>query len=203
MHSGRANYRIRWGAGFPGHGQVVPSVGTQDRGVSEFQVFKIFKFEIGLSTRQLFAMTEQRVSYTLDSTLETVDSAEQAASRFATEAGFDDDEVMRIAMAVREAAVNAVLHGNAYDPGKKVSLDFERTGGDLVITIRDQGQGLDPEKIPDPLAAENLLKTSGRGIFLIRSFMDEVHISPSQTGTEIKLIKHVPGPSGHVKEASQ
>jgi serine/threonine-protein kinase RsbW len=104
-------------------------------------------------------MIEQRVSYTLDSTLETVDSAEQAASRIASEAGFDDDEVMRIAMAVREAAVNAVLHGNAYDPGKKVSLAFERIGENLVITIRDQGKGLDPEKIPDPLAPENLLKT--------------------------------------------
>ena len=69
---------------------------------------------------KIFAMTEQRVSYTLDSTLETVDSAEQAANRIASELGFDDDEVMRIAMAVREAAVNAVLHGNAYDPGKKV-----------------------------------------------------------------------------------
>src|SRR5437588_228720 len=66
-------------------------------------------------------MTEHRVSYTLDSTLETVDSAEQAAGKVATEAGFDEDEVMRISMAVREAAVNAVLHGNAYDPGKKVS----------------------------------------------------------------------------------
>src|SRR5258708_17870104 len=121
-------------------------------------------------------MTEQRVSYTLDSTLETVDSAEQAASRIATEAGFDDDEVMRIATAVREAAVNAVLHGNAYDPGKKVEMDFERTRNDLVITIRDQGKGLDMEKVPDPLAPENLLKTSGRGIFLIRSFMDEVEI---------------------------
>jgi serine/threonine-protein kinase RsbW len=148
-------------------------------------------------------MTEQRVSYTLDSTLETVDSAEQAASRIASEAGFDDDEVMRIAMAVREAAVNAVLHGNAYDPGKKVSLAFERIGEDLIITIRDEGKGLDLEKIPDPLAPENLLKTSGRGIFLIRSFMDEVHIHPSQTGTEIKLVKHVHGPSGDVKEASQ
>jgi serine/threonine-protein kinase RsbW len=148
-------------------------------------------------------MTEKRVSYTLDSTLETVDSAEQAASRIASEAGFDDDEVMRIAMAVREAAVNAVLHGNAYDPGKKVSLAFERTAVDLVITIRDQGKGLDLKKIPDPLAPENLLKTSGRGIFLIRSFMDEVQIHPSQTGTEIKLIKHVHGPSGGGKEASQ
>jgi serine/threonine-protein kinase RsbW len=148
-------------------------------------------------------MTDQQVSYTLDSTLETVDSAEQAASRMATEAGFDDEDVMRISMAVREAAVNAVLHGNAYDPDKKVSLAFERTGKTLVITIRDQGKGLDLNKLPDPLAPDNLLKTSGRGIFLIRSFMDEVQIHPSQTGTEIKLIKNVPGDSADRKEASQ
>ena len=148
-------------------------------------------------------MTDQQVSYTLDSTLETVDSAEQAASRMATEAGFDDEDVMRISMAVREAAVNAVLHGNAYDPDKKVSLAFERTGKTLVITIRDQGKGLDLAKLPDPLAPDNLLKTSGRGIFLIRSFMDEVQIHPSQTGTEIKLIKNVPGESADRKEASQ
>ena len=83
-------------------------------------------------------MTKQRVSYTLDSSLETVDSAEQTASKMATEAGFDEDEVMRISMAVREAAINAVMHGNGYDPGKKVTLDFETTNGDLVITIRDQ-----------------------------------------------------------------
>jgi len=148
-------------------------------------------------------MTEQRESYTLDSTLETVDNAEQAASRVAAAAGFDEDQVMQISMAVREAAVNAVLHGNAYDPAKKVRLDFEQSGADLVITIRDQGKGLDLAKIPDPLAPENLLKTSGRGIFLIRSFMDEVQICPSQTGTEIKLVKHVPGLSGGGKEASQ
>jgi serine/threonine-protein kinase RsbW len=148
-------------------------------------------------------MTDNRVSYTLDSTLETVDSAEQTASRIAVEAGFGEDEVMQISMAVREAAVNAVLHGNAYDPGKKVELEFETTARNLVITIRDQGKGLDLAKIPDPLAPENLLKTSGRGIFLIRSFMDEVQIQPSQTGTEIKLVKRVPGTSGTTKEASQ
>ena len=152
---------------------------------------------------ELFAMTEHRESYTLDSTLETVDSAEQTAGRIAAAAGFDEDEVMQISMAVREAAVNAVLHGNAYDPGKKVRVEFERTGGDLVITIRDQGKGLDLAKIPDPTSAENLMKTSGRGIFLIRSFMDEVLINPSQTGTEIKLVKHVHGPSAGGKEASQ
>lgn len=148
-------------------------------------------------------MAGDRLSYNLDSTLETVDTAEQTASRIASETGFGEDEVMQIAMAVREAAVNAVLHGNAYDPEKKVELEFERTSQDLVITIRDQGRGLDPAKIPDPLAPENLLKTSGRGIFLIRSFMDDVQIHPSSAGTEIKLIKHVHGGAGGDKEASQ
>jgi len=147
-------------------------------------------------------MTKHKVSYTLDSTLETVENAEQTASQLATDAGFDEDEVMRIAMAVREAAVNAVLHGNCYDPQKKVTLNFEMTSDDLVITIRDQGCGLDVNKIPDPLAPDNLLKSSGRGIFLIRSFMDEVHIHPSQTGTEIKLVKHVHGSAVDGKEAS-
>src|SRR2546425_11500750 len=102
-------------------------------------------------------MTEHRVSYTLDSTLETVDSAEQAAGKVATEAGFDEDEVMRISMAVGEAAGNAVLHCNAYDPGKKVSLVLERTAVDLVITVCDQGKGLDISNIPDPLATGNLV----------------------------------------------
>ena len=83
-------------------------------------------FRVDEHVHRLFAMTEHRVSYTLDSTLETVDSAEQTASRIAAEAGFDEDEVMQISMAVREAAVNAVLHGNAYDPGKKVSLDVRK-----------------------------------------------------------------------------
>jgi serine/threonine-protein kinase RsbW len=149
-----------------------------------------------------YAMTTQRLSYTYDSTLETVDNAEQTASQIATEAGFEEDVVMQIAMAVREAAINAVLHGNAYDPGKKVAMEFEANGKDLVITIRDQGHGLDVSKIPDPLAPENLMKTSGRGIFLIRSFMDEVQINPSQTGTEVKLIKHVHGTAAGGKEAS-
>ena len=138
-------------------------------------------------------MPADRVSYTLDSTLETVNSAEETAGRMAAEAGFADEEIMKISMAVREAAVNAVLHGNAYDPAKKVILQFERTGRDLVITIRDQGKGLDMSKVPDPLAPENLMKTSGRGIFLIRSFMDVVEIHPTTTGTELKMIKHVHG----------
>jgi serine/threonine-protein kinase RsbW len=148
-------------------------------------------------------MAGDRFSYRLDSTLETVDNAEQTASRIASESGFGEDEVMQIAMAVREAAVNAVLHGNAYDPEKKVELEFQRTKRALVIFIRDQGKGMDLTKIPDPLAPENLLKTSGRGIFLMRSFMDEVEIHPSSDGTEVKLVKHVQGAAEGGKEESQ
>jgi serine/threonine-protein kinase RsbW len=148
-------------------------------------------------------MSVDRVSYTLDSTLETVNNAEETATRRATEAGFDDEEVMQISMAVREAAINAVAHGNAYDPSKKVTLAFERTPLDLIIVVRDQGTGLDTSKIPDPLAPGNLMKTSGRGIFLIRSFMDVVEIHPSQTGTELKMIKHVHGNPADHKEAFQ
>jgi len=150
---------------------------------------------------QILAMTEQKISFTMDSTLETVDNAEQTASRIAADAGFEENEVMQISMAVREAAINAVLHGNEYDPAKKVTLNFEKTARDLVITIQDQGHGMDTESIPNPLAPENLLKSSGRGIFLMRSFMDEVQIHPSQAGTEIKLVKHVHG-SSEGKEAS-
>jgi serine/threonine-protein kinase RsbW len=102
-----------------------------------------------------------------------------------------EDEVFRIAMAVREAAVNAVLHGNSYDPEKRITASFENNGESLVIRIADQGKGLDPETLPDPLAPENLLRGSGRGIFLIRSFMDEVHFKQLHPGTELTLIKHL------------
>lgn len=147
-------------------------------------------------------MTGKRVSYTLDSTLESVNTIEQIADKFALDAGFDEDNRHRIAMAVREASVNAVLHGNAYDPAKKVTVGFDTTGDALAISIADQGRGLDPAGVPDPLAPENLLKQSGRGIFLIRTFMDEVHFRTLEPGTEITLIKRRGDPA-ESKEGSQ
>jgi len=142
-----------------------------------------------------------RVSYTLDSTLESVNRAERTAETMAAKAGFADDDRHRISMAVREAAVNAVLHGNAYNPAKKVRVSFENTGEALVITIADEGPGLREEDVPNPLAPENLLKQSGRGIFLMRSFMDEVRFQTLAPGTEITLIKHVPGDSAGQEDA--
>jgi serine/threonine-protein kinase RsbW len=147
--------------------------------------------------------TAMRVSYRMNSNLESVNQAEEIATKMAIKVGFDEENVSRISMAVREAAVNAVLHGNAYDPAKKVTVGFENTGGQLVITVADEGRGLDPDKIPDPLAPENLLKQSGRGIFLIRAFMDEVRIRSLEPGTEITMIKNVHGEGAEGKEEAK
>ena len=136
-----------------------------------------------------------RLSFSLSSTMESVSEVEAAAEKLATEAGLDEDERFKVTMAAREAAVNAVLHGNEYDPSKKIAVSLENTGTALIISIADQGKGLDPETLPDPLAPENLLRGTGRGIFLIRSFMDEVHFRQMHPGTELTLVKHL-APAG-------
>ena len=134
--------------------------------------------------------TTSRVSLTLSSSLESVDKIECIAEEFAARAGFDEDTVPNIAMAVREAAVNAILHGNAYNPAKQITATFEANSAALIMRIADQGQGFNADNLPDPLAPENILRGSGRGIFLIRAFMDEVHFRQLQPGTELTLIKH-------------
>ena len=106
-------------------------------------------------------------------------------------AGFAEDDLMKIGMAVREAVVNAVVHGNRYNANKKVRFSVVKNSGRLTVRVADEGEGFDSEHLPDPLAPENLLRTSGRGIFLIRSFMDELEINrPKAGGTELVLIKY-------------
>jgi serine/threonine-protein kinase RsbW len=136
-----------------------------------------------------------RRSFELDSTMESVAEVEAAAETLAAEAGLNEDDLFHVAMAVREAAVNAVLHGNEYDPGKRIRVSLENTGTELRFVIADEGKGVDPEQLPDPLAPENLLRGTGRGIFLIRSFMDEVHFRQLHPGTELTLVKRLPPPA--------
>jgi serine/threonine-protein kinase RsbW len=123
--------------------------------------------------------------------MDSVSELEAMAEKLATDAGLDEDETFRVTMATREAAVNAVLHGNEYDPAKHVIASFENTGDSLVITIADEGKGLDPATLPDPREPENLLLGTGRGIFLIRSMMDEVNFRQLHPGTELTLVKHL------------
>jgi len=133
----------------------------------------------------------ETVERLLDSTLESVESAEELALSVAQRAGFDDDDLMKIGMAVRESMVNAVVHGNRYSAHKKVRFSATHHDGRFAVRIADEGEGFDFAGLPDPLAAENLMRTSGRGIFLIRSFMDEFqmrHLEP--VGTEVTLVKY-------------
>ena len=123
--------------------------------------------------------------------MESVAEVETAAEKMASEAGLDEDQRFHISMAVREAAINAVLHGNEYDPARPIDVSLENTGSDLVIVIADRGRGFDPGQVPDPLAEGNLLRSSGRGIFLIRSLMDEVRFRQLHPGTELTMVKHL------------
>jgi serine/threonine-protein kinase RsbW len=127
----------------------------------------------------------------LESTLESVDSAEQIVLAEAQTLGLDDDDLYRVGIAIRECMVNAVVHGNRYNSRKKVHLKVERTADRLTIVVRDEGEGFDPNAVPDPLAGENLLRGSGRGVMLMQSFMDEFQISQGQPqGTEVKMVKY-------------
>ena len=128
----------------------------------------------------------------LESTLDSVDSAEDIAVGVAKRAGFDEDDLLKIGMAVRESMVNAVVHGNRYNANKKVRFSVVKNSERFTIRVADEGEGFDYENLPDPLAPDNLLRSSGRGIFLIRSFMDELEIRRLEPGgTELTLVKYM------------
>jgi serine/threonine-protein kinase RsbW len=128
----------------------------------------------------------------LDSALESVDRAEELVVDVAKKAGINDDDALSLGMAIRECMVNAVVHGNRYNLNKKVHLTITRTPERVVIKIADEGEGFELEQLPDPVAEENLLRHSGRGIFIIRAFTDDFHVRRlCPSGTEVTLVKNV------------
>ncbi len=135
----------------------------------------------------------RRLDVTLDTRLESVDVAEHLAIRAAEEAGFAEDDVHKIGMAVREGVVNAYNYGNCQDCQKKIQLTIELDGGKLVVHVVDEGCGFDLEDVADPLAEENLLRTSGRGLFLMRAFMDDLVVRRGpRGGADLVLSKNLP-----------
>jgi len=103
---------------------------------------------------------------------------------------FDEDSAHWIGMAVREAVTNAIQHGNKLDLAKKVEVCYGLAPERLTVSVRDQGRGFRSDEIPDPLEGDNLLKPSGRGIFYMRTFMDEVDFRNLATGgTEVYMVK--------------
>ena len=138
----------------------------------------------------------QDVHLEIHSTIEALDVIQAITESIARRVGIDDDSLHWTTMAVRESVINAITHGNHNDPAKRVYIDFivrpESAPTDFIVCVRDQGNGFDPSKVKDPLTPENMLKASGRGIFLIRQFMDDVSISRAQHGgMEVRMLKRI------------
>jgi len=128
----------------------------------------------------------------LDSNLDSADRAESAALEMARSCGFGDITVEHIGLAVHEIMTNAIVHGNHSDINKKVVLIISRTAPELRIVISDQGEGFDPDRLPDPLSPDALLDSSGRGVYLARAFMDEFHVQRSRAkGTTVTMVKRL------------
>jgi len=134
---------------------------------------------------------------------EMLDFVQVVSDHVSRGVGLDEDALHWVSVAIRESVINAMKHGNQNDASKHVFVEFETTAGlapALSIRVRDQGPGFDPEEVADPLAPENLLKSSGRGIFLIRNFMDDVQLRRApEGGMEIRMVKRVqpPDPAGN------
>lgn len=135
-------------------------------------------------------VTEEKKEIVIPSKIESVDKAVVEATEFASASGFGDEAVFAIDLAVREAVINAVKHGNQLDETKPVEISFSNLDKGFEVVIRDFGEGFDVDGIPDPTNAENLLKANGRGILFMRNFMEEVEwFQHPQGGTVVKMCK--------------
>jgi serine/threonine-protein kinase RsbW len=136
-------------------------------------------------------------SVTLPSKLDSVDVGENLVLDQARRMGFDEDSLHEIGISVRESLVNAVAHGNRYNARKQVGLSVRTDTDRLEIEITDEGAGFDLEEVPDPRGEENILRHSGRGLLMIRAFMDEFSVQRRQpAGTLVKMVKLRKRPAG-------
>ena len=132
----------------------------------------------------------ERIEITISSRFENIELVQVIAEHLCEHAGVDDDAAHWVGMAVREGVANAIKHGNRLDVAKKVNTVFRLEGSRLSVEISDQGAGFDPAEVSDPLSPPNLMKTSGRGIFYMKTFMDSVDYDFSFAGgTRLVMTK--------------
>ena len=139
---------------------------------------------------------DKSVLLDISSTFEMLRLVDQVSEQFGQMAGLDEDGVHCLGVAVREAAINAMKHGNHCDRHKRVRVEYavpaDPARPRVVVRVRDEGNGLDMSRLVDPLAPENISGTSGRGIFLMRTFMDDVSLRPSgEGGMEVRMVKRI------------
>ena len=138
----------------------------------------------------------QDVHLEIHSSIDALELVQAVTEHIARRVGLDDESLDWTVMAVRESVINAIIHGNKSDPAKLVFIDFTATPesdpAELIVRVRDRGRGFDPEQLNDPLTAENVLRPAGRGIFLIRQFMDDVKMERSREGgMEVRMLKRI------------
>jgi serine/threonine-protein kinase RsbW len=139
------------------------------------------------------SLPARTVKLDIASRLDMLDMVQTVVMHLAGVVGFDDDATHYLSVALRESVVNAIKHGNAGDESRRVALDFVLHQRAIEIRVQDEGTGFDPGGVPDPVAPENLLKADGRGIFFMRSFMDEVRYTfPARGGTIVHMVKRLP-----------
>ena len=135
-------------------------------------------------------VTLETTELTLPSRIEAVDEAAIAIAGILNRSGVSEEIIFAVDMAIREAVTNAVLHGNKQDQAKVVRVTAKNSPDQLEISVDDEGAGFNPAAVPDPTATENILKSSGRGIFFMSNFMDDVEwlIRP-EGGTTVRMTK--------------
>jgi serine/threonine-protein kinase RsbW len=150
-----------------------------------------------MKTRASMTNNASLLRLRLRSAFDSLDLVQVVSDHVAVLSGLDEDGVHWLGVAVRESVINAIKHGNRLDLAKHVEVEFAFQGSasppELVVSVTDEGEGFDPEEIGDPLAPENILKSSGRGIFFMKSFMDDVVIRRRAAGgMEVRLVKQLP-----------
>ncbi len=130
----------------------------------------------------------------LPSSFELLDLVQHLSDRLSSMAGLDEDATHWVSVAVRESVINAIKHGNREDRDKHVTIEFELSPrahpAEFVVEVLDEGEGFDPDHVANPLDPENVLKSSGRGIFFMKNFMDDVRIARRpEGGMSVRMLK--------------
>lgn len=116
---------------------------------------------------------------------------EEFVNYFAKDLGLNEEQLATLLLAVTEATTNAIIHANKCDKNKLVTIDVEVKGSKLIIKVVDEGKGFDPSKVPDPTRPENILKDSGRGMYLMKMYMDDLKYNITPGGTETILTMNI------------
>jgi serine/threonine-protein kinase RsbW len=132
-------------------------------------------------------LPEHKYKLEIESDPNNLITVEEFVNYFARDIGLNNDQVAALLLAVTEATTNAIIHANKCNVNKLVTVDVTVENSTLTVKVIDEGQGFDPAKVPDPTKPENLLKDSGRGVYLMKVYMDDLKYNVTPSGTETIL----------------